>query len=99
MTGMTLVAVTLLLAWALSDIGRMLGAADYIAAVAQAGLPYWVLPAVAFVLAAIISFATGSSWGTFAIMFPLDHTNGGRNRCAAACLHRRSAVGRTIWRS
>jgi Na+/H+ antiporter NhaC len=26
---------------------------------------------VAFVLAAIISFATGSSWGTFAIMFPL----------------------------
>lgn len=71
MTGMTLVAVTLLLAWALSDIGRMLGAADYIAAVAQAGLPYWMLPAVAFVLAAIISFATGSSWGTFAIMFPL----------------------------
>ena len=71
MTGMTLVAVTLLLAWALSDIGRMLGAADYIATVAQAGLPYWMLPAVAFVLAAIISFATGSSWGTFAIMFPL----------------------------
>jgi Na+/H+ antiporter NhaC len=71
MTGMTLVAVTLLLAWALSDIGRLLGAADYIAAVAQAGLPYWMLPAVAFVLAAIISFATGSSWGTFAIMFPL----------------------------
>ncbi len=71
MAGMTLVAVTLLLAWALSDIGRMLGAADYIAAIAQAGLPYWMLPAVAFLLSAIISFATGSSWGTFAIMFPL----------------------------
>lgn len=71
MTGMTLVAVTLLLAWALSDIGRMLGAAEYIAAVAQAGLPYWLLPAVVFILSAIISFATGSSWGTFAIMLPL----------------------------
>lgn len=71
MTGMTLVAVTLLLAWALSDIGRMLGAAEYIAAVAQAGLPYWLLPAIVFVLSAVISFATGSSWGTFAIMLPL----------------------------
>lgn len=71
MTGMTLVAVTLLLAWALSDIGRMLGAADYVANVAQAGLPFWMLPGVAFLLSAIISFATGSSWGTFAIMLPL----------------------------
>lgn len=71
MTGMTLVAVTLLLAWALSDIGKMLGAAEYIAAVAEAGLPYWLLPAVVFILSAIISFATGSSWGTFAIMLPL----------------------------
>lgn len=71
MTGMTLVAVTLLLAWALSDIGRMLGAAEYISAVAQAGLPYWLLPAVVFILSAVISFSTGSSWGTFAIMLPL----------------------------
>lgn len=71
MSGMTLVIVTLLLAWALSDIGRMLGAAEYIAAVAEAGLPYWMLPAVVFILSAIISFATGSSWGTFAIMLPL----------------------------
>ncbi|MFK7863720.1 MAG: Na+/H+ antiporter NhaC family protein [Pseudohongiellaceae bacterium] len=70
-SGMMLVAITLLLAWALSDIGRELGAADYVASVAQAGLPAWMFPMVAFVLAAIISFATGSSWGTFAIMLPL----------------------------
>ena len=71
MAGMTLVAVTLLLAWALSDIGRELGAAAYISAVAQASLPPWLLPAIVFLLSAVISFATGSSWGTFAIMFPL----------------------------
>lgn len=70
-SGMMLVAITLLLAWALSDIGRELGAADYVASVAQAGLPAWMFPMVAFLLAAIISFATGSSWGTFAIMLPL----------------------------
>ncbi len=71
MAGMTMVAVTLLLAWALSDLGRELGAATYISAVAQASLPVWSLPAIVFILSAIISFATGSSWGTFAIMFPL----------------------------
>jgi len=37
----------------------------------ERGLPGWLLPGVSFVLAAVISFATGSSWGTFAIMFPL----------------------------
>ncbi len=71
MAGMTLVAVTLLLAWALSDIGRELGATAYVSSIAQAALPSWLLPGVVFLLAAIISFATGSSWGTFAIMFPL----------------------------
>jgi Na+/H+ antiporter NhaC len=71
MAGMTLVAVTLLLAWALSDLGRDLGAAAYISSVAQAALPAWLLPTIVFLLSATISFATGSSWGTFAIMFPL----------------------------
>jgi Na+/H+ antiporter NhaC len=70
-SGMMQVAITLLLAWALSDIGRELGTADYIASVAQAGLPMWMFPMVAFLLAGVISFATGSSWGTFAIMLPL----------------------------
>jgi Na+/H+ antiporter NhaC len=71
MAEMTLVAVTLLLAWALSDLGRDLGAAAYISSVAQAALPAWLLPTIVFLLSAVISFATGSSWGTFAIMFPL----------------------------
>ncbi|WP_394127056.1 Na+/H+ antiporter NhaC family protein [Vibrio hepatarius] len=71
MSGMMSVAVILVLAWALSSVGKELGAAAYIAEQAQAGFPAWLLPAVAFLLAAIISFATGSSWGTFAIMMPL----------------------------
>ena len=47
-SGMMQVAITLLLAWALSDIGRELGAADYIASVAKAGLPVWMFPMVSF---------------------------------------------------
>jgi Na+/H+ antiporter NhaC len=71
MSRMMQVAVMLLLAWALSDLGQMLGTPDYIAGVAAAGVSGWLLPAVVFLLSAVISFATGSSWGTFAIMFPL----------------------------
>ncbi|MGR6832233.1 Na+/H+ antiporter NhaC family protein [Aliivibrio wodanis] len=71
MGNMMQVAIILILAWSLSSVGKELGAAAYIAEQAQSGFPYWLVPAVAFLLAAIISFATGSSWGTFAIMMPL----------------------------
>jgi Na+/H+ antiporter NhaC len=71
MSRMMQVAIMLVLAWALSDVGEMLGTADYIAGVAAAGVPGWVIPLMAFLFSAVVSFATGSSWGTFAIMFPL----------------------------
>ncbi|WP_417616260.1 Na+/H+ antiporter NhaC family protein [Oceanisphaera sp.] len=71
MGNMMQVAIVLILAWTLSSVGKELGAAAYIAEQAQAGFPAWLVPAVAFLLSAIISFATGSSWGTFAIMIPL----------------------------
>ncbi|MUH95994.1 sodium:proton exchanger [Aliivibrio fischeri] len=71
MGNMMQVAIILILAWTLSSVGKELGAAAYIAEQAQNGFPYWLVPAVSFLLAAIISFATGSSWGTFAIMMHL----------------------------
>ncbi|WP_028865499.1 Na+/H+ antiporter NhaC family protein [Psychromonas aquimarina] len=71
MGNMMQVAIILILAWTLSTIGKELGTAAYIAQQAQSGFPYWLVPAVSFLLAGIISFATGSSWGTFAIMIPL----------------------------
>ncbi len=71
MSGMMQVIIVLVLAWTLSSLGHDLGTARYIAELAQQGFPPWLLPLVAFLLSAIISFATGSSWGTFAIMLPL----------------------------
>jgi len=65
------VAVMLLLAWALGDLSHALGADAYIAGVAAENVPGWLLPVLIFLVAAVISFATGSSWGTFAIMMPL----------------------------
>ena len=71
MNGMMQIAIILILAWTLSVMGKDLGAPAYIANLVQGGFPAWLLPATIFVLGGIVSFATGSSWGTFAILFPL----------------------------
>jgi Na+/H+ antiporter NhaC len=71
MTGMMPIAATLVLAWTLGSVSETLGTGAYVAELARNGLPSGLLPAVAFLLAAIISFATGSSWGTIIIMMPL----------------------------
>jgi len=34
-------------------------------------LPFWLIPALTFILAALVAFSTGSSWGTMAILYPL----------------------------
>ena len=59
------------MAWALSAITVELGTADYLMSVFGETLnPFW-LPAIVLVLAAMTSFATGSSWGTMGILMPL----------------------------
>lgn len=65
------VAMILLLAWSLGAVGRELGTARYIIELARAGVPPAVVPALVFVVGAVMSFATGSSWGSYAIMLPL----------------------------
>jgi Na+/H+ antiporter NhaC len=71
MTGMMSIAATLVLAWALGSVSESLGTASFVAELARDGLSGAFLPAVVFALAAVISFATGSSWGTIIIMMPL----------------------------
>ena len=62
----------LALAWALGGIIGAAGTADFIAAaLTRGGLPAWALPASTSLLAYLISFATGSSFGTMGILFPL----------------------------
>ena len=71
------IAVTILmLAWSLSAVCEELGTADYLVEVARQVLSVRFLPAVVFVLAAAVSFATGTSWGTMAILMPLVYPLG-----------------------
>ena len=65
------VLIILILAWSLGAVGKDLGAPAYIAALIDGKLPVYLIPATVFVVGGIISFSTGSSWGTYAILIPL----------------------------
>lgn len=71
MSRMLQVVVMLLLAWAMGDMTAALGGDAYVARLAAENAAAWALPVMIFLVSCCISFATGSSWGTFAIMFPL----------------------------
>jgi Na+/H+ antiporter NhaC len=68
---MTLVAVILLLAWTIGVVNRELGTAAYLVELTRDTVAPWLLPSTVFAAGAIVSFATGTSWGTYAIMLPL----------------------------
>lgn len=58
----------LVLAWSLSSICKDLHTGDYLANLVAGTMPPPLLPAIVFILGALMSFATGSSYGTFAIL-------------------------------
>ncbi len=60
----------LTLAWTLGAVTKELGTAEFIAQGLSGVLSAGLLPAAVFVAAAVTSFATGTSWGTMAILFP-----------------------------
>lgn len=64
-------AVILLLAWSLSSVVKELGTATFLVSQLQDTLPAFILPSIIFILASIISFATGTSYGTMGILMPL----------------------------
>jgi len=61
----------LILAWGLSAAGDVLGTSEFIVSIAKDTIPYWMVPSVVFLIGAVMSFATGTSWGTFAIVMPI----------------------------
>lgn len=71
MKAMVLAIVILVLAWALAGINTELGTAGYLVELLSGQLPIAMLPVIVFILAAIVAFSTGTSWGTMGILFPL----------------------------
>jgi Na+/H+ antiporter NhaC len=68
---MLLAIVILVLAWGLGGVTEALGTGAYLADLIGGALPLPLLPVLVFLVAAATSFATGTSWGTMAILFPV----------------------------
>jgi len=71
MKGVVVAGVILVLAVTLGQLSKDAGGGAYLVALLGEAMPYWLLPAALVVLTMVISFSTGTSWGTYAVAFPL----------------------------
>lgn len=80
---MLMAVIVLSLAWGIGLITKEIKTAEYVISLIGDKIPVWSLPAILFTVSAVISFATGTSWGTMAILFPvaipLAYTVAGNN--------------------
>lgn len=68
---MVMAAIILISAWTIGTICQDLFTADYVIHLTREFItPHW-LPLITFFTAATVSFATGTSWGTMAILMPI----------------------------
>lgn len=71
MKTLLITCVILICAWSLSSVIKELGTAKFLINYLSGSIPAFTLPSIIFVLGAIISFATGTSYGTMGILMPL----------------------------
>ncbi|MCI0514324.1 sodium:solute symporter [candidate division KSB1 bacterium] len=70
-SGLMPLALLMLMAFAIGDVCKILGTGQYVANLAKSWLIPQLVPAVLFIISCFIAFATGTSWGTFAMMIPI----------------------------
>jgi len=68
---LVITGVILLLAWSISSVIKELGTALYLVRVLSDSIPKFILPSLIFIMGSVISFATGTSFGTMGILMPL----------------------------
>jgi len=69
--GVTIGAIILALAVTLKEVADAVGTADYVVAMIGDIIPPAALPGSLMVLCMLIAFSTGTSWGTYAVVFPV----------------------------
>ncbi len=68
MTGAILI---LIFAWTINNVVSDMHTGVYLSHLISGSLPIAILPALLFLLSAVMAFCTGTSWGTFGIMLPI----------------------------
>ncbi len=71
MKGVMPAVVILALAYGINTVSQEMKTAEYIVETARDWLSPNLLPLLIFIISGLISFATGTSWGTYAIMVPI----------------------------
>jgi Na+/H+ antiporter NhaC len=71
MKGVMPAVVILALAYCINTLSKDMNTAGFIVETTRSWMSPKVLPALVFLLSAVVSFATGTSWGTYAIMVPI----------------------------
>jgi Na+/H+ antiporter NhaC len=68
-----LTAVLILtLAWSIALVTEHMHTAEFISrSMLELSISPYIVPVITFILAALVAFSTGSSWGTMAILYPL----------------------------
>lgn len=69
--GVVVGSAILLLAITIGTLSKEAGGGMYLVELLGSSLPYWSLPVILQILTVLIAFSTGTSWGTFAVAFPL----------------------------
>ena len=69
--GLVYVSIVLVLAWSLSSVTTDIRTADYLASLISGSVSPAYFPMLVFVMGALISLSTGSSYGTFAILMAI----------------------------
>ncbi|MDX1660589.1 MAG: Na+/H+ antiporter NhaC family protein [Gemmatimonadota bacterium] len=69
--GVTIGAIVLALAVTLKEVSEAVGMAGYIVATFGEAIPAALLPAGLLALCMVVAFSAGTSWGTYAVIFPV----------------------------
>ena len=71
MKGVMPAVVILALAYCINTVSKEMHTAEFVVSMTEPWMSPSILPLSLFVVSAMISFATGTSWGTYAIMVPI----------------------------
>ncbi|TCK01751.1 transporter (NhaC family) [Volucribacter psittacicida] len=71
MKSMSGAILILLFAWTINNVVGDMKTGEYLSTLVSGNFAIELLPALLFILATAMAFATGTSWGTFGIMLPI----------------------------
>ncbi|MDU0353597.1 Na+/H+ antiporter NhaC family protein [Paraglaciecola aquimarina] len=69
--GVVVASVILMFALTIGILSKQLGGGIYLVDTLGSQIPFWCLPIILQLMTMVIAFSTGTSWGTYAIAFPL----------------------------